>query len=285
MTTGAFGVVAGAMPGARILVVEDEPEFAELIALWVERHGWHPEVVHDGEAAMHRFEAWEPDLVLLDLSLPRLDGWAVIERIRRVSPVPILLVTARDAEQDKIRGLGAGADDYVTKPLSFPELMARIEAVLRRAGTRSQPDGGELRIAGLAINGRGHRVTLDGREVHLTPTEYRLLNNLAVRPNVVVPHADLLVEVWGAGYRDDIHLLRVTMRNLRARLAEAAPKRRLIATSYGFGYRFAADAADAADASDVDAADAPEADVDAAGDATDGANRANGDGGEPGRTP
>jgi DNA-binding response OmpR family regulator len=241
MTTGSFRVVAEALPGARILVVEDEREFADLIALWVERHGWLPEVVHDGEAAIQQFEVSEPDLVLLDLSLPRLDGWAVIGQIRRVSQVPILLVTARDAEQDKIRGLGAGADDYVTKPFSFPELMARIAAVLRRAGTRSQPEGGELRIAGLAINGRSKQVTIDGREVHLTRTEYRLLLHLAARPNVVVPHADLLAEVWGSGYRDDLHLLRVTMRNLRARLAEASPRRRLITTTYGLGYRFAAD--------------------------------------------
>ena len=178
--------------------------------------------------------------MLLDLSLPRMDGWAVIERIRRTSAVPILLVTARDAERDKVRGLGAGADDYVTKPLSFPELMARIAAVLRRAGTRQPAEAAaELQTGGLVIDGRQHRVTLDGREIHLTPTEYRLLRHLAERPNVVVPHADLLVEVWGVGYREDLHLLRVTMRNLRARLSEAAPRKRFIATSYGLGYRFA----------------------------------------------
>ena len=152
--------------------------------------------------------------------------------------MPILLVTARDGEQDKIRGLGAGADDYVTKPLSFPELMARIAAVLRRARARMVAEAPELRAAGLVIDGRSHRVTLDGAEVHLTPTEYRLLRHLVERPNIVVPHADLLAEVWGPGYRDDLHLLRVTMRNLRARLAEAGPRRRLIATSYGLGYRF-----------------------------------------------
>jgi two-component system, OmpR family, KDP operon response regulator KdpE len=234
-------VIGESMPGARILVVEDEPEFASLIALWIERHGWCPETVHDGETAVRRFEASTPDLVLLDLSLPRLDGWAVIERIRKVSNVPVLVVTARDGEQDKIRGLGAGADDYVTKPLSFPELMARIAAVLRRAGSRVAAEAPEVRTAGLIIDGRSHRVTLDGVEVHLTPTEYRLLRHLAERPNEVVPHADLLVEVWGTGYRGDLHLLRVTMRNLRARLAEAAPRRRLIATSYGLGYRFAAE--------------------------------------------
>lgn len=234
-------------PRARILIVEDEPEFADLLALWVERHGWQPRVARDGAAAIVIFEAETPDLVLLDLSLPRLNGWQVIERIRAASLVPILLVTARDSEQDKIRGLGAGADDYVTKPLSFPELMARIKALLRRANAHAVAIAGdELRHPGLVIDGRGHRATADGHEIHLTPTEYRLLRHLAERPESVVGHADLLTAVWGAGYCDERHLLRVTMRNLRAKLAEAAPTRRFIATSYGVGYRFRA-GADAAD--------------------------------------
>jgi DNA-binding response OmpR family regulator len=232
-----------ALPGARILIVEDEPEFADLLALWVERHGWQPQVARDGAAAIVAFEAETPDLVLLDLSLPRLNGWQVIERMRATSLVPILLVTARDAEEDKIRGLGAGADDYVTKPLSFPELMARIEAVLRRTAARSAAvTGEEVRHPGLVIDGRAHRVVAEGHEIHLTRTEYRLLRHLAERPESVVGHADLLTAVWGAGYRDDLHLLRVTMRNLRAKLAEATPTRHFIATSYGVGYRFRADA-------------------------------------------
>ncbi len=226
-------------PGARILIVEDEPEFADLLALWVGRHGWLPRVARDGAEAIVSFEAEEPDLILLDLSLPRLSGWHVIERIRAASLVPILLVTARDGEQDKIRGLGAGADDYVTKPLSFPELMARIEAVLRRANVRSAAIAGdEIHHPGLVIDGRGHRVTADGVDIHLTPTEYRLLHYLAERPGSVVGHAELLTAVWGAGYRDDTHLLRVTIRNLRAKLAEVAPDRRFLETSYGVGYRF-----------------------------------------------
>jgi DNA-binding response OmpR family regulator len=232
-----------ALPGARILIVEDEPEFADLLALWVERHGWQPQVARDGAAAIVAFEAETPDLVLLDLSLPRLNGWQVIERMRATSLVPILLVTARDAEEDKIRGLGAGADDYVTKPLSFPELMARIEAVLRRTAARTAAvTGEEVRHPGLVIDGRAHRVVAEGHEIHLTRTEYRLLRHLAERPESVVGHADLLTAVWGAGYRDDLHLLRVTMRNLRAKLAEATPTRHFIATSYGVGYRFRAEA-------------------------------------------
>lgn len=224
--------------GERILVVEDEPAFAELIALWLERHRWRPIVVGDGLEALRTFADQEPDLVLLDLSLPSLDGWEIIERIRATSTVPILVVTAHGGEADKIRGLRVGADDYVTKPVSFPELVARIEAALRRSlAWRTATDAPELRLPGLVVDGRSHRVVVEGRAVHLTPTEYRLLRHLAERPDALVAHGELLTAIWGAGYREDLHLLRVTMRNLRAKLAAAAPGRRFIATSYGLGYR------------------------------------------------
>lgn len=227
------------LSGMRILVVEDEPAFAELIALWLDRHGWQPIVARDGLEALRAFDAERPDLVLLDLSLPALDGWTIIERIRATSTVPILVVTARDGEADKVRGLGAGADDYVTKPVSFPELIARIGAALRRTHAWSLgPDAPEIRHPGLVIDGRSHRVIAEGHTVHLTPTEYRLLRHLAERPDALVSHAELLTTIWGPGYRDDLHLLRVTMRNLRAKLAAAAPDRRFIATSYGLGYSF-----------------------------------------------
>ncbi|MCU0483208.1 MAG: response regulator transcription factor [Chloroflexi bacterium] len=237
--------------GERILVVEDEPEFAELTALWLERHGWQPLVAGDGREALRLLDAARPDLVLLDVGLPGLDGWGVVERIRERSQVPILFVTARDAEADKVRGLGLGADDYVTKPISFPELMARVGAALRRAIAWSGPDGHgrEIRRPGLVIDLRSHQVFAEGRPVRLSPTEFRLLCVLAERPGEAITHLELLRAVWGAGYDDDLHVLRVTMRNLRARLAEAAANRRYVVTSYGVGYRFA-----------------PEAEVDAAGD-------------------
>ncbi len=240
MSPAATGPIAGR--GERILVVEDEPAFAELISLWLERHGWRTQIAPDGAHALRMFDEEPPDLIVLDLSLPRVDGWHVIERIRQHSPVPIIVVTARGSEADKVRGLASGADDYVTKPLSFPELVARVAAALRRA--RGMPRGiGEtatIEIAGVRVDGPSHRVEVDGHEVHLTPTEYRLLRHLAERPGVLVTHAELLVAVWGSGYREDHHLLRVTIRNLRARLAAVAPGRRFIETEYGLGYRFAA---------------------------------------------
>jgi DNA-binding response OmpR family regulator len=239
------GPIAGR--GERILVVEDEPAFAELIALWLERHGWQPSIAPDGAHAIRAFDADPPDLIVLDLGLPRVDGWHVIRRIRESSSVPIIIVTALGAEADKVRGLASGADDYVTKPLSFPELVARVAAALRRARPPAPavpgepvPGGPVLELAGLRIDDARHRVELDGQEVHLTPTEYRLLRHLAARPGVLVEHRDLLAAVWGPAYSDDHHLLRETIRNVRARLAAAAPRRRLIETQYGLGYRFAA---------------------------------------------
>jgi two-component system KDP operon response regulator KdpE len=228
--------------GERILVVEDEPAFAELAVLWLERHGWRATIAPDGAEALRVFEEQRPDLVLLDLGLPGLDGWQVIERIRATSLVPILVVTARGSDADKIRGLGIGADDYVTKPVSFPELVARVRAALRRAHAWSRGgEAPELRHPGLVVDGRSHRVLVDGQPVHLTPTEYRLLRHLAERPDELISREDLLTSVWGPGYRDDVHVLQVTMRNLRAKLNAAAPERRLIATAYGLGYRFTPD--------------------------------------------
>jgi two-component system KDP operon response regulator KdpE len=240
------GPIAG--HGERILVVEDEPAFAELIALWLERHGWRPEIAVDGAHALQAVAERPPDLIVLDLGLPRIDGWHVMERVREESPVPIIVVTARGSEADKIRGLATGADDYVTKPLSFPELVARVAAALRRARGLPAPAGatGTIERPGIRIDGRSHQVLVGDAPVHLTPTEFRLLRHLAERDGALVSHADLLVAVWGPGYRDDHHLLRVAIRNLRAKLGAAAPGRRFIGTEYGLGYRFSPDD-DAAD--------------------------------------
>ncbi|HYN47954.1 MAG TPA: response regulator transcription factor [Candidatus Nanopelagicales bacterium] len=244
MTGSPTGPIAG--HGERILVVEDEPAFAELIALWLERHGWRPEIAPDGAHALRAVADRPPDLIVLDLGLPRVDGWHVIERVREESLVPIIVVTARGSEADKVRGLATGADDYMTKPLSFPELVARVAAALRRARARPPKAAAMTTIErpGIRIDGRSHQVLVADAPVHLTPTEYRLLRHLAERDGILVSHADLLVAVWGAGYRDDHHLLRVAIRNLRAKLGAAAPARRFIATEYGLGYRFSADGGD-----------------------------------------
>jgi DNA-binding response OmpR family regulator len=189
----------------RILIVEDEPEFAALLELWMGRSGYVPIVASTGNDALKRFYDDHPDLVILDVALPGLDGWQVIERIREFSRVPILLVTARSSEADKVRGLKVGADDYITKPLSFPELLARVR--------------------------------LRGDDIRLTPTEFRLLAYLVEHAGQLVAHRQVLSSVWGGGYDADVHLLRMTIRNLRMKLDAAAPGESYIATEYGLGYR------------------------------------------------
>ncbi len=220
-----------------VLIVEDEPEFAGLLELWVERAGYRPTLAGSGPEALRRFYEDHPDLVLLDVALPGLDGWQVIERIREFSRVPIIVVTARGSEADKVRGLKLGADDYVTKPLSLPELLARIEAAMRRAATPAPERPRKLRHRDLAIDLDDHRVHLRGAEVRLTPTEYRLLAYLVEHAGQLVLHRQVLAAVWGAGYDADVHLLRMTIRNLRLKLEGVAPGEAYIATEYGLGYR------------------------------------------------
>jgi DNA-binding response OmpR family regulator len=227
----------GSSVAERILIVEDEPEFAALLVTWMERSGYRPILATTGNDALRRFYEEHPDLVILDVAVPGLDGWQVIVRIREFSRVPILMVTARSSESDKIRGLKLGADDYITKPLSFPELLARIEAALRRASTPTAERPRRLQHRDLVVDLDDHRARIRGEDVRLTPTEFRLLAYLVQHAGQLVAHRQVLSEVWGAGYDADIHLLRMTIRNLRLKLEGVAPGESYIATEYGLGYR------------------------------------------------
>jgi two-component system KDP operon response regulator KdpE len=220
-----------------ILIVEDEPEFGELLALWLGRAGYEPVIAASGPDALRQFYDHHPGLVLLDVALPGFDGWHVLERIREFSRVPILMVTARSGEADKVRGLKLGADDYVTKPLSFPELLARVEAALRRASTAAPEAPRRVRHADLTVDLDEHRAYVAGTEVRLTPTEFRLLAYLVGHAGQLVTHRQVLSSVWGSGYGADVHLLRMTIRNLRLRLDAVAPGAGYITTEYGLGYR------------------------------------------------
>jgi two-component system, OmpR family, KDP operon response regulator KdpE len=220
-----------------ILIVEDEPEFAALLELWMNQAGYLPIVARTGTDALRRFYDDHPDLVILDVAIPGLDGWQVAERIREFSRVPIIMVTARSSEADKVRGLKLGADDYITKPLSFPELLARIEAALRRAATPAPERPRRIRHRELVIDLDDHRARLRGVEVRLTPTEFRLLTYLVEHSGQLVTHRQVLAAVWGSGYSADVHLLRMTIRNLRMKLDAVAPDEAYIATEYGLGYR------------------------------------------------
>jgi DNA-binding response OmpR family regulator len=220
-----------------VLIVEDEPEFLALQELWVTQAGYRTVTARTGPDALRRFYEDRPDLVILDVAIPGLDGWQLIERLREFSRVPIIMVTARGSEADKVRGLKLGADDYVTKPLSFPELLARVEAALRRAAT-SPPDRPQLvRHGDLVVDLDDHRAYLHGAELALTPTEFRLLAYLVEHAGQLVTHRAVLAAAWGGGYERDVHLLRMTVRNLRLKLEAVAPGEAWIETEYGLGYR------------------------------------------------
>jgi two-component system, OmpR family, KDP operon response regulator KdpE len=222
-----------------ILIIEDEPEFAALVELWMTRAGYRVVIARTGPDGLRRFYDERPDLVILDVAVPGLDGWQLIERIREFSRVPILMVTAHGSEAEKVRGLKLGADDYITKPLSLPELTARVEAALRRAATSAPERPRRLRHRELVVDLDEHQAHLHGVEVRLTPTEFRLLAYLVEHAGQLATHRQILGAVWGAGYDRDVHLLRMTIRNLRLRLDAAAPGVPYITTEYGLGYRLA----------------------------------------------
>jgi two-component system KDP operon response regulator KdpE/two-component system response regulator VicR len=220
-----------------ILIVEDEPEFAALVELWLTRAGYRVAIARTGPEALRRFYDEHPDLVILDVAVPGLDGWQLIERFREFSRVPILMVTAHGSEAEKVRGLKLGADDYITKPASLAELTARVEAALRRAATSAPERARRRRHRDLVVDLDAHTAYVAGTEVRLTPTEFRLLAYLVEHAGQLATHRQILGEVWGAGYDRDVHLLRMTIRNLRMRLDAAAPGQSFITTEYGLGYR------------------------------------------------
>jgi len=226
------------MTGARILAVDDEPRYLRIIRFNLEREGYRVTCVASGEEALAFFSEQEPSLVLLDVMLPGLDGFEVCSRIREISTKPIIMLTAKGADEDKVRGLRLGADDYVTKPFSAEELVARVEAVLRRADATS-PREAALEVGELRIDYPAKQVTLRGADVRLSPTEYRLLCCLAASPGVVLGRDELLEKVWGLAYRGEDEILRVTLWRLRQKLEDDPSSPRFILTRPGMGYLLA----------------------------------------------
>ncbi len=229
------------MEQPHILIVDDEPKLVRLVREVLTSTGFVVSSTGRGASAIEMVALGQPDLVLLDIVLAdKTDGYEVIRRVREFSDVPIIMLTAKARESDLLRGFDAGADDYLTKPFSSQELLARVRAVLKRArrdpgtATRSEILCGDLRID-LARR----RVALGEREIRLTPTEFGLLRELAEHSNQVMLHEQLLIAVWGAEYRDDVDYLRAYIRYLRQKIEPDPANPRLIVTSPGVGYMLA----------------------------------------------
>lgn len=227
-----------------ILVIEDERRYRELLDISLSRRGYRVLQAATGAAGVDLVAENEPDLVLLDLMLPDMDGYEVCGRIRALSKVPIIMLTARVEERDKVRGLRAGADDYVTKPFSAEELLARIEAVLRRSDAGDTGASPPLVCGDLRVDFTHHQVTMRGHDVELPPTEYRLLEQLAANVGRVMVQEELLRRVWGPGYENAGELLHTAIRRLRTHVEDDPAAPRYIQTRRGVGYLLAAPDAD-----------------------------------------
>jgi DNA-binding response OmpR family regulator len=214
-----------------IVVVEDEAPIASAVAARLRSEGFSVEVATDGPSAVDVCERTRPDLVVLDLMLPGMDGLEVCKQVQRDRPVPVLMLTARDSETDTVVGLAVGADDYMTKPFSPRELVARVHALLRRAERSAPGADGALRTGDVEIDPAARRVTRNGEVVHLTPTEFDLLHRLASRPGVVFTREQLLSEVWGYGDGSGPRTVDSHVRGLRSKLGTD-----VIRTVHGIGY-------------------------------------------------
>jgi DNA-binding response OmpR family regulator len=223
----------------RVLVVDDEPMVREVLSRYLQREGFEVDVAADGEVALASFEAHRPDLVLLDLMLPRIDGLEVFRRIRTRAQSPVIMLTARGDTTDRVVGLGMGADDYVSKPFSPAEVVARVRAVLRRTAARDESARVKpLRFDGLEIVPDSREVRVDGRLVTLTPKEFDLLHLLASSPRVVFDRYRLLDELWDVAFDGDPATVTVHVRRLREKLEADPSAPRRIVTVWGSGYRF-----------------------------------------------
>jgi DNA-binding response OmpR family regulator len=233
------------MPAKKTTIVtaDDDPQLLRLVARNLQFEDYDVLMASDGQQALDLIEAHHPDAVLLDVMMPKMDGFTVCHRVREFSTVPIILVTARGQDQDKIRGLDLGADDYLTKPFSVDELLARVRAVLRRAQFSTNEAASAVRttqiFGEMTIDYAQHLVSIAGREVTLTPIEYRLLAYLAQNAGRIVTQELLLSHVWGSEYAGESHMLQVNINRLRRKIESDPASPRYIRTKVGIGYLLA----------------------------------------------
>ncbi len=222
----------------RILIVEDEAQTRSVVEAYLEREGYWVTAVGDGERALQAFESHRYDGVVLDLNLPGLPGEEVCRRIRDVSDVPIIMLTAKGAEEERIAGLDLGADDYLVKPFSPRELVARLRALLRRAKSETEPQRSRVEYGPLEIDLAGHKVFVDGTEVDLTASEYKLLTTLSRYPGRVYSRMELVEKVLGYDFEGYERAIDSHIKNLRAKLDDDPREPRFVHTVFGVGYRF-----------------------------------------------
>ena len=227
--------------GARILVGDDEPAILRAVQTNLARHDFQVGIAASGQEALQAIERFHPDVLVLDLGLPDMEGVDVIRAVRAHSSLPIVVLSAREAERDKVQALDLGADDYLTKPFGVDELLARVRVALRHAARPPQGTAPVFRTADLEVDLERRRVTVSGREVHLTPTEYELLKALVTHANKVLTDRMLLQQVWGSAYGDEAHYLHVYVARLRKKLEPDPQAPRYIGTEPGVGYRLLAD--------------------------------------------
>jgi two-component system, OmpR family, KDP operon response regulator KdpE len=228
-----------ALGGPLIMIVEDEPEISRFIGMALESQGYFVEAVPGGREALKLCQAHPPDLVILDLGLPDMDGKLVIKALREWSRLPIIVLSARDQEEEKVAALDLGADDYLTKPFSTPELLARVKVALRHAVRRETPGGTVYAFLDLTVDLGRRKAALKEAELHLTPTEYDLLAVLVRKAGQVVTQRELLREVWGRDSEEHDHYLRIYIQRLRRKLGDDPLAPKYIFTEPGIGYRMA----------------------------------------------
>ncbi len=225
------------MAALKVMVVDDDSNICELLRLYLEKEGFETTIQSDGEQALAAFDAEKPDLILLDVMMPRLDGWQVCREIRKKSPCPIIMLTAKGELFDRVLGLELGADDYVVKPFETKEVIARIKAVLRRSGVNEAKRVRQVEYDGLYINMENYELRVQGKTVDTPPKEMELIYHLASNPNRVYTRDQLLDEVWGFEYYGDSRTVDVHVKRLREKLEGVSPQWSL-KTVWGVGYKF-----------------------------------------------
>lgn len=225
------------MDMGKILIVDDDQNICELLRLYIEKEGYSTAIANDGRRAVELFDIENPQLIMLDIMLPELDGWQVCREIRKKSQVPIIMLTAKGEVFDKVLGLELGADDYVVKPFEAKEVVARIKAVLRRLGSNQQESVKEVRYDKLTINLTNYELRVDGRQIDTPPKEMELIYHLASNPNRVFTRDQLLDEVWGFDYYGDSRTVDVHVKRLREKL-EGVSDKWALKTVWGVGYKF-----------------------------------------------